>query len=131
MEVYELIYARLAGDATLQTLLGGTATDTHIYSIQRGGKAVLPGVGMRVTGGSSDVGHPISRPSVDFTINSKVSAAEVLSISIQIETLLNRATVRGSGMVIHLARLVFKRDDYDSETQQFSRDERYALIVGQ
>ena len=131
MEVYELIYARLAGDATLKTLLGGTATDTHIYSIQRGGRAVLPGVGMRVTDGPSDVGHPISRPTVDFTIESKVSAAEVVGISIQIEALLNRATVRGSDMVIHLARLVFKRDDFNAETQQFIRDERYALIVGQ
>ncbi len=129
MTVYELIYSRLSGDATLQTLLGGTASDTRIYPIDRGAWASLPAVGMRVTDGPSDVGFPINRPTVDLTIESKVSSAEVMGISARIETLLNRASVQGSGIVIHLARMVFQRDDFDPQVQQFIRDERYALIV--
>jgi hypothetical protein len=129
MEVKELLYTRLAGDATLKTLLGGTTADSHIYPVQRGAAASLPAVSMRVTDGPSDVGHPISRPTVDLTIEGKVSEAEVVAISARIEALVNRASVQGSGLVIHLARRVFVRDDFDPEAQQFIRDERYALIV--
>lgn len=129
MTVYELIYSTLAGDATLKALLGGSASDSHIYPIERGLIAVLPAVGMRVVDGPADASFGITRPAVDFMVASKTSSAEVVSISDRIKALLHSKTLRGTGLVIHIAKQTSSSDDFDPEAQEYIRDLRYSLIA--
>jgi hypothetical protein len=127
--LYELIFATLDGDGTLQGLLGATSGDRKIYPVTDLGAASLPAIGMSIWSDKSDVGHPIARPTLDLTISSKLSAAEVVSIATRVEDLLDRKRLAGSGRVIHLASLQYGHDDFAPEVQEFTRNARYALIA--
>lgn len=127
--MYAVIYARLANDAALAALLGGTATDTRIYPVADLAAAEHPAVGMTLWNGPSDVGLPIDRPVLDLLVVSRVGADEVEAISSRIDALLDRANFSGSGVVVHLARREYVHDDFRPEDREFGRDLRYGLIV--
>ena len=127
--LYELIFATLSADATLQALLSGTALDRKVYPVQDLGQTALPAIGMAIWSGRADIGHAIERPILDLTVASKLSVDEVVAIGTQVDSLLNRKRLAGNGRVIHLSIKQFERDDFNSTTQEYTRDVRYAFTA--
>lgn len=127
--LYELFYGVLAGDATLQSALGATASNTKVHPVEDIGRVVPPAVSLTVWSGSADVGLPIERPVLDISIRSKVGVSEVVTIASRIEALLNRKSFIGQGRVVHLCRKEYDRDDFEPAVQEFTRDVRYALVA--
>lgn len=127
--LYELIFATLSGDATLQTLLGGTATDRKVYPVQDLNHTSQPAVGMAIWAGVADIGFGIERPVLDLALTSKVSALEIVNIGTQIDVLLNRKRLLGNGRIVHLAKKTYEHDDFNSTTQEYHRAVRYAMTA--
>lgn len=127
--VYDVVFAALSGDATLQGLLGGSSTDKKVYPVMDLSPTALPAVTMAVTSESSDVGHPIDRPVLDLTVMSTASAEECIGIEQRIKSLLHRKRLAYGGTVIHLAKREYAHDDFSPETQEYVRAVRYGLIA--
>lgn len=127
--VYESFFTALSGDATLQTLLSGSATDKKVYPITHVGKGNLPAVRIAVLSGSSDVGLPVDRPTVDVLVSSANSTTELNTISARIDVLLNRKRLAGpNGVVVHLCQKIYEADGYDDQSLEYRRIIRYNLI---
>lgn len=127
--LYELFFSILGGDAQLQSLLEGTASDKKVYPDASLARQTAPAVGMSLWSDRSDIGFPVQRPSLDLEIVSKVSRTQVVSIDARIEALLNRKRLAGNGRIVHLAVLQFARDDFNEEAREFVRNVRYALVA--
>jgi hypothetical protein len=127
--VYDLVFSVLSGDTSLQTLLGGTATDKKVYPVLSTLPASPPAIAMTVWADLSDVGHPINRTVLDLNIVSRASSDEVVAIDARVDALLNRQRFAGNGRVIHLAKRQYAHDDFNPNTQEFMRSVRYALVV--
>jgi hypothetical protein len=127
--VYEAIFTALSGDATLQTLLSGSATDKRVYPITHVGRAQSPAIRVAVINGASDVGLSVDRLSVDILVSSKINTTELNNISARVDTLLNRKRLAGpSGSVMHLCRKIYESDGYDSTELEYQRVVRYRII---
>ncbi len=127
--IYEAFFTALSGDSSLQTLLGGSATDKKVYPITNTGRSTLPAVRVAVVAGSSDLGLPIDRPVVDVLIASSASATELNNIGSAIDAVLNRERLSGpNGAVLHVARKIAQRDGYDPNTLEYRRVIRYQVI---
>jgi len=127
--IYEAFFTALSGDSSLQTLLGGSATDKKVYPITYTGRSALPAVRIAVVAGSSDLGLPIDRPVVDVLIASNVSATEINNIGSAIDSVLNRERLSGpSGAVLHVVLKIAQRDGYDPNTLEYRRVIRYQVI---
>jgi len=127
--VYEAFFSALSGDATLQTLLGGTPTDKKVYPVSFTGKSGPPAIRVAVLGGGSDVGLGIDRPIVDIVIVSKISAAEINTIGNRIDIVLNRKRLAGpNGAVLHLSHKITQRDFFDDPSLEYRRVIRYSVI---
>lgn len=127
--VYETFFSTLGGDNTLQTLLGGTATDKKVYPINFTGKGGAPAIRVAILGGGSDVALGVDRPIVDIVIVSKASAAEINTIGNRVDVLLNRKRLAGpGGVVLHLSHKVAQRDFFDDPSLEYRRVLRYSVI---
>ncbi len=127
--VYEAFFTALSGDVTLQTLLGGSATDKKIYPITKTGPSELPAISIAVVAGSSDLGLPIDRPVVDVLISSLSSATELNNIGNAVDEILNRERLSGpNGAVLHVVRKVAQRDDYNPNVLEYRRVIRYIVV---
>lgn len=127
--IYEAFFTALSGDSSLQTLLGGSATDKKVYPITYTGRSALPAVRIAVVAGSSDLGLNIDRPVVDVLIASNVSATEINNIGSAVDAVLNRERLSGpSGAVLHVVLKIAQRDGYDPNTLEYRRVIRYQVI---
>lgn len=127
--LYDLLFSVLAGDATLQALLGGSAADRKIYPVEDLGLVAPPAIAVTVQSGPSDVAFGVERPTVVLTIASAKSATEVTDIAARVETLLNRQRLAGFGRLVHLIVKDNDTDDFDPDAKEFVRDVRYRLIA--
>ena len=127
--IYETLFARLGGDATLQSLLGGTESDKKIYPITATVRTALPAVKVSVEAGITEVGFGINKPSVEVLVVSSAGTTQLGQISNRIDTLLNIQSFAGSGIKVHLAKKVAEQDEYDEATLEYRRRLRYNLIV--
>jgi hypothetical protein len=127
--IYETLFSKLGGDATLQSLLGGTSGDKKIYPITATVRTALPAVKISVEGGETEVGFSINKPSVEVMVVSTAGATELGQISNRIDTLLNIQSFAGSGIKVHLVKKVAERDEYDEATLEYRRRLRYNMIV--
>lgn len=127
--IYETLFARLGGDATLQSLLGGSNSDKKIYPITATVRTALPAVRISVEAGITEVGLGISKPSVEVLVVSSTGTTQLGQISNQIDSLLNIKSFAGSGIKVHLAKKVAEQDEYDEATMEYRRRLRYNLIV--
>lgn len=127
--IYETLFARLGGDATLQSLLGGSNSDKKIYPITATVRTALPAVRISVEAGITEVGLGISKPSVEVLVVSSAGTTQLGQISNQIDSLLNIKSFAGSGIKVHLAKKVAEQDEYDEATMEYRRRLRYNLIV--
>jgi hypothetical protein len=127
--VYEAFFTALSGDVTLQTLLGGSATDKKIYPIATTGPSELPAIQIAVVAGSSDLGFNIDRPVVDVLISSLNSATELNNIGNAVDAVLNRERLSGpNGAVLHVVRKIAQRDDYNPNVLEYRRVIRYIVV---
>lgn len=127
--MYEALFSALSGDATLQTLLSGSASDRKIYPIYHVGRADLPAIRMAVFSGSSDIGLPVDRTTVDLLVSSKKNTTELNSITKRVDELLNRKRLSGpSGTVLHLCNKIYEADGYDENTLEYQKIVRYNII---
>lgn len=127
--IYEAFFSALGGDNTLQTLLGGTASDKRVYPINYHGKAVAPAIRVSILAGISDVGLPVERPVVDLVIVSTVSATEINTIGNRVDMVLNRKRLAGpNGAVLHLSHKIAQRDTFDDQSLEYRRVIRYSVI---
>jgi len=99
--IYESLFSKLGGDATLQTSLSGTAGDKKIYPITATVRTALPAIKISVESGTSDAAFGINRPK----------------------------NFLGSGITVHFVKKVAERDEYDEATLEYRRRLRYKLIV--
>jgi hypothetical protein len=127
--VYEAFFTALSGDVTLQSLLGGSATDKKVYPIATTGRSELPAIKVAVVAGSSDLGLNIDRPVVDVLISSLVSTSELNNIGNAVDSVLNRKRLSGpNGSVLHVVRKIAQRDDYDPNVLEYRRVIRYTVV---
>jgi len=127
--VYEAFFTALSGDVTLQTLLGGSATDKKVYPIAYTGPSELPAIKVAVVAGSSDLGLSIDRPVVDVLISSLDSASELNNIGNAVDAILNRERLSGpNGAVLHVVRKIAQRDDYNPNVLEYRRVIRYIVV---
>ena len=129
--VYEVLFSKISGDATLQGLLGGTSEDRKIYPITDTSRVALPAIRMAVLAGESLLGFGINKPEVEITIASSVGASQLGSISNRVDTLVNRARLGGNGVIVHLMKKIKESDEFDQQTQEYRRCIRYIIIVTQ
>ena len=127
--IYESLFSKLGGDATLQTSLSGTASDKKIYPITATVRTALPAIKISVESGTSDAAFGISRPEVEVLVVSSTGSPQLGEISGRIDVLINAKSFAGSGINIHLAKKVAERDEYDEATLEYRRRLRYKLIV--
>lgn len=127
--IYESLFSKLGGDATLQTSLSGTASDKKIYPITATVRTALPAIKISVESGTSDVAFGISRPEVEVLVVSSTGSPQLGEISGRIDVLINAKSFAGSGINVHLAKKVAERDEYDEATLEYRRRLRYKLIV--
>ena len=127
--VYETFFSTLSGDASLQTLLGGTATDKKVYPVFHQGKSNPPSIRVAIYSGGSDVALGVDRPVVDVLVTSRNSAAEMNTIGNRVDVVLNRTRLSGpNGVVLHLSHKVAERDYYDDPSLEYRRVIRYSVI---
>lgn len=129
--IYETVFSVLSGDSSLQSTLGGNATNRKVYPIHHLQKESSPAIRVAVLTASSDVGHPIERPIIDLLIDSQAGVSELNAISKRVDELLNRKRVgiNDPKTVVHLAHKVFERDLWEPISNQYRRIVRYALTV--
>ena len=127
--IYESLFSKLGGDATLQTSLSGTASDKKIYPITATVRTALPAIKISVESGTSDAAFGISRPEVEVLVVSSTGSPQLGEISGRIDVLINAKSFAGSGINVHLAKKVAERDEYDEATLEYRRRLRYKLIV--
>ncbi|MBA3875573.1 MAG: hypothetical protein C0498_01330 [Anaerolinea sp.] len=127
--LYDLTFSLLAGDPTLQALLGGSASDRKVYPVEDLGRVAPPAIAVAVVAGPSDVAFGVDRPTLVLTIASAVSATEVVAIASRVEALLNRKRLAGNGRLVHLCLKDNDTDDFDPDAREFVRDVRYRLIA--
>lgn len=127
--IYESLFSKLGGDATLQTSLSGTANDKKIYPITATVRTALPAIKISVESGTSDAAFGINRPEVEVLVVSSTGSPQLSEISNRIDALINAKSFAGSGIKIHLAKKVAERDEYDEATLEYRRRLRYRLIV--
>ena len=129
--IYETVFSTLSSDATLQTALGGTASNRKIFPIHHRQKESSPAIRVAVLNTSSDVGHPIERPIIDFLIDSGAGVTELNTISLRMDQLMNRQrlALNSPKTVIHLCQKIFERDSFEPISNQYRRIVRYALTV--
>ena len=127
--IYESLFSKLGGDATLQTSLSGTASDKKIYPITATVRTALPAIKISVESGTSDAAFGISRPEVEVLVVSSTGSPQLGEISGRIDVLINAKSFAGSGINVHLAKKVAERDEYDEATLDYRRRLRYKLIV--
>jgi hypothetical protein len=127
--IYETLFGRLGGDASLQNLLGGTSGDKKIYPITATVRTALPAVKISVEAGVTEVGFGINKPSIEVLVVSSAGTTELGQISNRIDTLLNIKSFAGSGIKVHLVKKVAERDEYDEAALEYRRRLRYDMIV--
>jgi len=129
--IYETVFTVLSQDATLQGALNGSSTNKKIYPIHHRQKESSPAIRVAVLSTSSDVGHPIERPIVDFLIDSGAGVTELNTISKRVDELMNRQRlgIANPETVIHLCQKIFDRDSWEPISNQYRRVVRYALTV--
>jgi hypothetical protein len=129
--IYETVFSVLSGDTSLQSTLGGSATNRKIFPIHHRQKESSPAIRVAVLSTSSDVGHRIERPIVDFLIDSGAGVTELNAISKRLDELMNRQRL-GLGnpkTVFHLCQKIFERDSWEPISNQYRRIVRYSLTV--
>ena len=129
--IYETVFTVLSQDATLQSALNGNSANKKIYPIHHRQKESSPAIRVAVLSTSSDVGHPIERPIVDFLIDSGAGVTELNAISKRVDELMNRQRlgIANPETVIHLCQKIFERDSWEPISNQYRRVVRYALTV--
>lgn len=127
--IYESLFSKLGGDATLQTSLGGTAGDKKIYPITATVRTALPAIKISVESGTSDAAFGINRPEVEIMVVSTTGSPQLSEISNRVDALINTKNFLGSGITVHLVKKVAERDEYDEATLEYRRRLRYKLIV--
>jgi len=127
--IYESLFSKLGGDATLQTSLSGTANDKKIYPITATVRTALPAIKISVESGTSDAAFGINRPEVEVLVVSTAGAPQLSEISNRVDALINTKNFAGSGIKIHLVKKIAEQDEYDEATLEYRRRLRYKLIV--
>lgn len=127
--IYESLFSKLGGDATLQTSLGGSASDKKIYPITATVRTALPAIKISVESGTSDAAFGINRPEVEVLVVSTTGSPQLSEISNRVDALINTKNFVGSGIKIHLVKKIAERDEYDEATLEYRRRLRYKLIV--
>lgn len=127
--IYESLFSKLGGDATLQTSLGGSASDKKIYPITATVRTALPAIKISVESGTSDAAFGINRPEVEVLVVSTTGSPQLSEISNRVDALINTKNFAGSGIKIHLVKKIAERDEYDEATLEYRRRLRYKLIV--
>lgn len=127
--IYESLFSKLGGDATLQTSLSGSASDKKIYPITATVRTALPAIKISVESGTSDAAFGINRPEVEVLVVSSTGSPQLSEISNRVDVLINTKSFAGSGINIHLAKKIAERDEYDEATLEYRRRLRYRLIV--
>ncbi len=127
--IYESLFSKLGGDATLQTSLSGTAGDKKIYPITATVRTALPAIKISVESGTSDAAFGINRPEVELLVVSATGSPQLSEISNRVDALINTKNFLGSGITVHFVKKVAERDEYDEATLEYRRRLRYKLIV--
>lgn len=127
--IYESLFSKLGGDATLQTSLGGTTGDKKIYPITATVRTALPAIKISVESGTSDASFGINRPEVEVMVVSATGSPQLSEISNRVDALINTKNFLGSGITVHFVKKVAERDEYDEATLEYRRRLRYKLIV--
>jgi hypothetical protein len=118
----------LGGDATLQTLLGGSISDTRIYPAISDQSETFPCITYQETGGGfRTTPSNVQDITVDLIIYSKDNKDAVEAIFSRVNALLNYYKQVSSYPRIVYAKLVYSADDNDTDRRLFAKVARYQI----